>query len=88
MRYESRWEEACVDDQSGALTGPPTFPHRVLECLTRMNLRVGSLRIRLRLGAISPEELETRLAGIEQDIDTAAALAQDAQAAAGSGSPA
>jgi hypothetical protein len=77
-----------VDDDSGALTGPPTFAHRVLECLTSMKLRVGSLRLRLRLGTISPEEIETRLTAIEQDIDTAAALAQDAQAAGGSASPA
>jgi hypothetical protein len=52
-----------------------------------MKLRVGSLRLRLRLGAISPEEIETRLAGIEQDIDTAAALAHDAQASEGRASP-
>jgi hypothetical protein len=77
-----------VDDQSGALTGPPTFAHRVLECLTSMKLRVGSLRLRLRLGTISTEEIEIRLAAIEQDIDTAAGLAQDVQASGGSGSPA
>ena len=77
-----------MDDPSGALTGPPTFAHRVLECLTSMKLRVGSLRLRLRLGTISPEEIETRLAGIEQDIDTAAALAQDAQASGSSARPA
>ena len=77
-----------MDDQLGELTGPPTFAHRVLECLTSMKLRVGSLRLRLRLGAISPEEIETRLAAIEQDIDTAAALAQDVQASGGSASPA
>jgi hypothetical protein len=77
-----------VDDQLGPLTGPPTFAHRVLECLTSMKLRVGSLRLRVRLGAISPEEIETRLAGIEQDIDTTAALAQDVQASGGNASPA
>jgi hypothetical protein len=72
-----------VGDQSEALTGPPTFAHRVLECLTSMKLRVGSLRLRLRLGTISSEEIETRLAAIEQDIDTTAALAQDVQASGG-----
>jgi hypothetical protein len=77
-----------VDDQSGALTGPPTFAHRVLECLTSMKLRVGSLRLRVRLGAISQEEIETRLAAIEQDVDTAAGLAQDVQASGESASPA
>ena len=87
-RYEGRREEACVDDQSGPLTGPPTFAHRVLECLTSMKLRVGSLRLRVRLGTISPKEIETRLADIEQDIDATAALAQDAQAAGGRARPA
>ena len=53
-----------------------------------MKLRVGSLRFRLQLGTISPEKIETRLAAIEQDIDTTAALAHDAQAAGGSASPA
>lgn len=77
-----------MDDQSGAQTGPPTFAHRVLECLTSMKLRVGSLRLRLRLGTISPEEIETRLAAIEEDIDTTAGLAHDAQASGGSTSPA
>jgi hypothetical protein len=77
-----------MDDQLGPLTGPPTFAHRVLECLTSMKLRVGSLRLRVRLGAISPEEIETRLAGIEQDIDTTAVLAQDVQASGGNASPA
>jgi hypothetical protein len=77
-----------VDDQSGALTGPPTFAHRVLECLTSMKLRVGSLRLRLRLGTISTEEIETRLGAIEQDIDTAAALAQDVQVSGGNAGPA
>ena len=75
-----------MDDQSEALTGPPTFAHRVLAFLTRMKLRMGSLR--LRLGAISQEEIETRLSAIEQDNDTAAALAQDVQASGGSASPA
>jgi hypothetical protein len=65
----------------------PTFAHRVLECLTSMKLRVGSLRLRLRLGTISSEEIETRLAAIEQDIDTAAVLAQDVQTAGGMRSP-
>ena len=77
-----------MDDQSGALTGPPTFAHRVLEYLTSMKLRVGSLRLRLRLGTISSEEIETRLVAIEQDIDTTGALAQDVQTSGGSASPA
>ncbi|MCD6057004.1 MAG: hypothetical protein K0Q89_534 [Thermomicrobiales bacterium] len=77
-----------MDDQSGALTGPPTFAHRVLECLTRMKLRVGSLRLRVRLGTIAPQEIETRLAAIEQDIDSTAVLAHDVQTAGGSASPA
>ena len=67
---------------------PPTFAHRILECLTSMKLRVGSLRLRLRSGTISTEEIETCLAAIEQDIDTAAVLAQDVQPSGGSRSPA
>jgi hypothetical protein len=44
-----------------------------------MKLRVGTLRARLRLGAIAPEEVEGHLAAIEAEIDATAVLAQDAQ---------
>jgi hypothetical protein len=53
-----------------------------------MKLRVGSLRLRVRLGTIAPQEIETRLAAIEQDIDSTAVLAHDVQTAGGSASPA
>ena len=56
------------------------FAHRVLDRLTAMKLRVGSLRLRLRLGAIAPEEIETHLIHIENEIDATAALAHDVQA--------
>jgi hypothetical protein len=45
-----------------------------------MKLRVGSVRLRLRVGAIAPAEIETHLEHIEQEIDATAALAQDMQA--------
>jgi hypothetical protein len=67
---------------------PPSFAHRVLECLTSMKLRAGSLRLRRRLSTISTEEIETRLAAIEQALDTAAVLAQDVQLSGGSRRPA
>ena len=60
--------------------GPAAFSHRILDRLTAMKLRIGSLRLRLRLGAIAPAELENHLDHIEQEIDAAAALAQDMQA--------
>ena len=44
-----------------------------------MKLRVGSVRLRLRLGAIAPAEIENHLEHIEQEIDATAALAQDMQ---------
>ena len=44
-----------------------------------MKLRVGSVRLRLRLGAIAPSEIENHLEHIEQEIDATAALAQDMQ---------
>ena len=52
----------------------------MLDRLTVMKLRIGSVRLRLRLGAIAPAEIETHLDHIEQEIDAAAALAQDMQA--------
>ena len=48
--------------------------------MTPMKLRVGALRLRLGLGAITPEEIETHLAQIEHEIDATAALAHDVQA--------
>jgi hypothetical protein len=38
------------------------------------------VRLRLRLGAIAPAEIESHLDLIEQEIDATAALAQDMQA--------
>jgi hypothetical protein len=60
--------------------GPATFAHRILDRLTAMKLRVGSVRLRLRLGAIAPAEIESHLDQIEQEIDATAALAHDMQA--------
>jgi len=45
-----------------------------------MKLHVGSLRLRLRLGAIAPTEIETHLDRIDQEIDATAAMAQGMQA--------
>ena len=45
-----------------------------------MKLHVGSLRLRLRLGAIAPAEIENHLDHLDQEIDATAALAQDMQA--------
>jgi hypothetical protein len=56
-----------------------TVAHRILDRLTAMKLRVGSVRLRLRLGAIAPAEIENHLEHIEQEIDATAALAQDMQ---------
>ena len=60
--------------------GVTAFAHRVLDRLTAMKLHVGSLRLRLRLGAIAPAEIENHLDRIDQEIDATAALAQDMQA--------
>ena len=60
--------------------GAAGFAHRVLDRLTAMKLHVGSLRLRLRLGAIAPAEIENHLDRIDQEIDATAALAQDMQA--------
>jgi hypothetical protein len=60
--------------------GPAAFAHRILDRLTAMKLRIGSMRLRLRLGAVAPAEIENHLDHIEQEIDAAAALAQDVHA--------
>ncbi len=67
-------------DQPITSNGPADFAHRIVDRLTAMKLRVGSVRLRLRLGAIAPAEIENHLDHIEQEIDAAAALAQDMQA--------
>lgn len=53
-----------------------------------MKLHVGSLRRRVARGAITPEEMETCLADIEQEINATAMMAQDVQASGESVSPA
>jgi hypothetical protein len=66
-------------DHPGPDQGLAGFAHRVIERLTVLKLRVGSLRVRARMGIITPEEVETHLAHIEQEIDATATLAQDMQ---------
>jgi hypothetical protein len=67
-------------EQPISSSGPTDFAHRILDRLTAMKLRIGSVRLRLRLGAIAQAEIENHLDHIEQEIDAAAALAQDMQA--------
>ena len=67
-------------EQPISSNGPAAFAHRILDRLTEMKLRVGSVRLRLRLGAIEPAEVENHLNRLEQEIDATAALAQDMQA--------
>lgn len=67
-------------EQPASSGGAVGFAHRVLDRLTAMKLHVGSLRLRLRLGAIAPAEIENHLDRIDQEIDATAALAQDMQA--------
>ena len=69
-----------MGDQAVPGSGLGGFAHRVLDRLTAMKLRVGTLRARLRLGVIAPEEVEGHLAAIEEEIDATASLAQDVQA--------
>ncbi len=70
-----------MGDHSLLSSGLGGFAHRVLDRLTSMKLRVGTLRARLRLGVMAPEEVEKHLAAIEEEIDLTATLAQTAQAA-------
>ena len=67
-------------EQPASSGGAAALAHRVLDRLTAMKLHVGSLRLRLRLGAIAPAEIENHLDRIDQEIDATAALAQDMQA--------
>ena len=67
-------------EQPVSHNGAAAFAHRVLDRLTAMKLHVGSLRLRLRLVAIAPAEIENHLDRIDQEIEATAALAQDMQA--------
>jgi hypothetical protein len=49
-----------------------------------MKLHVGTLRHRVRQGDVAPEEIETHLDRLDQEIKATAALAQHVQAAEGS----
>jgi hypothetical protein len=79
LRHLTAAGEAVVMDRS-VLDGPPSFAHHVLDRLTAMKLHVESLRLHVRHGVLSPEEIETQLAQIEHEIDATAALAHDEQA--------
>lgn len=67
-------------EQPGSSNGLAAFAHRILDRLTAMKLHVGTMRLRLRLGVVAPDEIENHLDHIEQEIDATAALAQDMQA--------
>ena len=67
-------------EQPISSNGPAAFTHRILDRLTAMKLRIGSMRLRLRLGVVEPAEVENHLDRLEQEIDATAALAQDMQA--------
>jgi hypothetical protein len=67
-------------EQPISTNDPATLAHRILDRLTAMKLRVGSVRLRLRLGIVAPAEIEKHLDHIEQEIDATASLAQDMQA--------
>ena len=69
-----------VVEQPVSSSGAAAFAHRVLDRLTAMKLHVGSVRLRLRLGAIPPTEIQTHLDRIDQEIDATAAMAQGMQA--------
>ena len=69
-----------MGEQAPFGSGLGGFAHRVLDRLTTMKLRVGTLRARLRLGVLAPDEVEAHLAAIEEEIDVTAALAQAAHA--------
>ena len=56
--------------------GHATFARQVLDRLTAMKLRVGSLRLHLSRSTITLEEIEAHLTDIEQEIDATAALAE------------
>ena len=71
-------------EQPISSNGTATFAHRIIDRLTAMKLRIGSVRLRLRLGAIAPAEIENHLDQIEQEIDATANLAHDLQAAGSS----
>jgi hypothetical protein len=65
------------------MTNPPARParlaglvHQFLEHATAIKVLVGSLRLRLRRGDVAPVEVEARLDEIEQQVDTAAELAE------------
>ncbi len=73
-------------DHPGSGRGLGAFAHRILDRLTAMKLHVGWVRLRVRRGAITPEEIETHLDDLEQVIDATAVLAQDVRRAEASGS--
>ena len=68
-----------MTDHPQSERAPVGFPHLVLDRLTVMKIHLGSLRQHLHQGDMTPDDIETHLARIEQEIDATAALAQDMQ---------
>ena len=63
--------EYLVPDNS-----PPDLAHQLVDRMTVMKLRIGTVRLQLQKGSLAIEDVDAVLAQVEEDIDAAGILAQ------------
>lgn len=54
----------------------PDLAHQLVDRMTVMKLRVGTIRLQLQKGSLAMEDIDGVLAQVEEDIDAAGILAQ------------
>jgi hypothetical protein len=54
---------------------PPDLAHQLVDRMTVMKLRIGTIRLQLQRGGLATEDVDDILAQVEEDIDAAGILA-------------
>ena len=54
----------------------PDLAHQLVDRMTVMKLRIGTIRLQLQKGSLAIEDVDDVLAQVEEDIDAAGILAQ------------
>jgi hypothetical protein len=54
----------------------PDIAHQLVDRMTVMKLRIGTVRLQLQKGSLAIEDIDGVLAQVEEDIDAAGILAQ------------
>lgn len=72
----SRGELGAMTDYLVPDDTAPDLAHQLVDRMTVMKLRIGTIRLQLQKGSLAIEDIDDVLAQVEEDIDAAGLLAQ------------